>query len=80
MQSRVHNYAHYVYGRDYVLEPVEQTSTCRAFYMTGHGRGIRPNDYIVLQNDQCTIQYKVEQVDYYCDASNLWIALLTLSN
>lgn len=76
--SKTHNYTQYISGRDYVIEPVDGSNMEQGFYMTGHGKGIRQNDYIILSDSPAPAQYRVEKIDYYCDSSDLWIALLFL--
>ncbi|QFS42994.1 hypothetical protein GXM_00467 [Nostoc sphaeroides CCNUC1] len=44
--------------------------------MTGIGKGIKPRDRIVLRQGCESSQYQVEEIDYYSDPSDMWIALL----
>ncbi|MBW4471950.1 MAG: hypothetical protein KME45_16310 [Stenomitos rutilans HA7619-LM2] len=44
--------------------------------MTGQGKGIKPNDYILLQLESISRCYQVEVIDYYSQPSDMWIALL----
>lgn len=70
---RVHNYTSYKFGKDYAFDEIHDGSQA---YMTAYGRGIKPGDWITICREQVKIQYKVEQIDYYANPSNLWIALL----
>ncbi|XGV94520.1 MAG: hypothetical protein ACAF41_17410 [Leptolyngbya sp. BL-A-14] len=45
-------------------------------YMTGQGKGIKPNDYILLKFKSRPQRYQVKMIDYYSNPPDLWIALL----
>jgi MioC protein len=72
-RSRVHNYTSYKCGRDYAFDEVENGFQA---YMTAYGRGIKRGDLIVLLHERGKIRYRIEQIDYYANPSDLWIALL----
>jgi hypothetical protein len=72
MASRTHNYTRQRAGENYVIEPIEGDR----FSMTGYGAGIRPGDFILLQEESRSVRYRVEQIDYYADPLDLWMALL----
>jgi hypothetical protein len=76
MKTRVHNLTQYIQGLHYVLDFVDKKTQDRQFYMTASGQGIRANDYILLQDGSQCKQFKVKQIEYHCDSSNMWIALL----
>lgn len=44
--------------------------------MTGIGKGIKPGDYLILQRDSELCRYQVEEIDYYSDPPDMWMALL----
>ncbi|WP_246275585.1 hypothetical protein [Brasilonema bromeliae] len=44
--------------------------------MTGQGTGIKRGDYIILCHSSRTCRYQVEDIDYYSEPPNMWIALL----
>lgn len=72
-QPKIHDYSHSVDGSDYILESLpESLKVC----MTGFGKGIKPNDYIMLQKGCESDYYQVEEINYYADPSDMWIALL----
>ena len=72
-KHKVYDYSQLVSGRDYVFERLNEGTIG---YMTGIGRGIEPSDRIILREGYESYQYQVEEVDYYLDPSNMWIALL----
>jgi hypothetical protein len=72
-KGRVHHYTSYKCGRDYAFDEIQDGSQA---YMTAYGYGVKPGDYITICRDKVKIQYKVEQIDYYSNPSDLWIALL----
>jgi hypothetical protein len=77
-KPRVHDYSHYEEGLDFVVEAAYETPGSGQFYMTSDRRKeVKQGDYITFQKDSHTVQYRVEQVDYYQDASDMWIALLS---
>lgn len=63
-------------GKDYVFE---QTENEAKGYMTAQCKGIAIGDYIILKHDTEPCCYQVEQIDYYSDPPDMWIALLTKS-
>ncbi|MEI2581633.1 hypothetical protein [Scytonema sp. PRP1] len=44
--------------------------------MTGQGKGIKRGDYIILCNGSQSCRYQVEEIDYYSEPPDMWIALL----
>ncbi len=44
--------------------------------MTGQGRNVRRGDYLLLQIDQNTALYQVQNIDYYSSPADMWTALL----
>lgn len=72
-QNKTYDYTQYVGGRDYVFEPVDNQAKG---YMTGQGKGIKCGDYIILYNGSKSCRYQVEEIDYYSDPPDMWIALL----
>ncbi|NEQ19655.1 MAG: hypothetical protein F6K28_08885 [Microcoleus sp. SIO2G3] len=72
-QTKTYDYTQYVGGRDYVLEPIDNQAKG---YMTGQGKGIKRGDYIILYNGSKSCRYQVEEIDYYSEPPDMWIALL----
>ncbi|MBE9005455.1 hypothetical protein IQ259_10455 [Fortiea sp. LEGE XX443] len=72
-QQKTHDYSQFIKGRDYVFEPLNQGL---AGQMTGVGRGIKPRDYIILRRGSELSHYQVEEIDYYADPPDMWMALL----
>jgi len=70
---RTHDYRHLVWGSDYVFELL---NTEMLASMTGIGEGIKADDYIILQKDGKSYRYQVQQIDYYSDPPDMWIAVL----
>ncbi len=59
---------------DYFFEAIGDGTKA---YMTSQGRSVRQGEYILLQTGTKVEKYKIEQVDYYCNPSDMWIALLS---
>ncbi|MEH2323948.1 MAG: hypothetical protein V7K32_10305 [Nostoc sp.] len=72
-KNKIHDYSQQLWGIDYVFEHLNEGIIG---YMTGIGRGIKPCDRIILRQDCGSYQYQVEEIDYYSDPSDMWIALL----
>ncbi|MEH2459969.1 hypothetical protein [Nostoc sp.] len=70
---KTHDYSQQVWGNDYVFERLNEGT---AGYMTGIGKGIKPGDRIILREGSESYQYQVEEIDYYSDPSDMWMALL----
>ena len=72
LKHKIHDYSKLIEGQDYVFEPVQGVGG----YMTATGKGIKPRDYIILQSGYKNYRYQVEEIEYYADPSDMWIALL----
>ncbi|MEH2062607.1 MAG: hypothetical protein V7K50_10040 [Nostoc sp.] len=72
-KKKIHDYSQQVSGSDYVFERINEGMIG---YMTGVGKGIKPCDRIILRQGCESYQYQVEEIDYYSDPSDMWIALL----
>lgn len=72
-KNKTHDFTKCVPGTDYVFEVAENPTTA---YMTARGKGIKPDDYIVLQIGSEFYQYRVEQIDYYSNPADMWMALI----
>ncbi|MBD3881550.1 hypothetical protein IFO70_07265 [Phormidium tenue FACHB-886] len=75
-----HNYTRQIQGENYVIEaladePLLEDGADR-FTMTAYGGSIKTGDFILLQQQGKKVCYLVEQIDYYCDQPDLWIARL----
>lgn len=70
---KIYDYRRYSFGSDYIFELVDHTNTG---YMTGYGMGIKPGDHLLLTINNQVCQYRVQEIDYYADPSDMWIALL----
>jgi hypothetical protein len=76
----MHDYTNLVGGRDYVLNISNLRLEHKEYYMTGYGKGIKPRDYILLENSCGITKYQIKQIEYYHNPPDLWIALLTQCN
>jgi hypothetical protein len=72
-KNKIHDYSQELWGSDYVFERLNEGMIG---YMTGVGKGIKPCDRIILREGYEFYQYQVEEIDYYSDPSDMWIALL----
>jgi hypothetical protein len=72
--NKTYDYTRYVSGQDYVFE---SGNDLKKGYMTGQGKGIKRGDYIILKKGSDSCQYQVEEIDYYSEPADMWIALLS---
>ncbi|MEH2395574.1 MAG: hypothetical protein V7K21_29275 [Nostoc sp.] len=72
-KNKIHDYSQQVWGSDYVFERLNEGMIG---YMTGIGKGVKLRDRIILRQDCESYQYQVEEIDYYSEPSDMWIALL----
>ncbi len=68
-----HNYTKLVCGIDYMCELIDDG---RGACMTGFGQNVKPGNYIVWEQNNQSYCYQVQEVDYYFDPSDMWIAKL----
>lgn len=73
-KPRVHDYTHLTPGINYVFESIGQgDSGC----MTGYGKGIKVGDRLLLCPKGETVECQVEEISYYSDPPDMWMATLT---
>jgi hypothetical protein len=73
-RAKVHHYLKTVDSNSFALEPVGKNAL--EFSMTAFGADIKQGDFIVINDKTSTITYKVEDIDYYLDPPDMWMALL----
>jgi hypothetical protein len=71
--NKTYDYTQYISGRDYFFELLNGGMTA---CMTAEGSCPKCGDRILLKNGDKTYQYQIEQIDYYCNPSDMWMALL----
>jgi hypothetical protein len=72
-KNKTYDYTQLICGRDYVFEPTDNQTRG---YMTGQGKGLKSGDYIILQNGSGACIYQVEEINYYSEPPDMWMALL----
>jgi hypothetical protein len=72
-KPRTYNYTKLTRGQDYFFESIEEGTKG---YLTKQGQKVQPGDYIILREENNTFRYKIEEIDYYSNPSDMWIALL----
>lgn len=73
-KALVYRYPKSNHGNEFVLELMDESLS--KYYMTGFGAGIKIGDFIVIEDRDVTATYQVENIDYYLEPSDMWIALL----
>lgn len=71
--SKTHDFSRAIRGEDYVFEPIGES--LRA-YITGYGSGMKVGDYLILREGFDRCRYQVEEIDYYSNPEDMWIALV----
>ncbi|HEY9596380.1 MAG TPA: hypothetical protein V6D33_01760 [Cyanophyceae cyanobacterium] len=71
--TKTHDFTRADQGKDYVIEFLKRSTKA---YMTGQKKGLKPGDYLIVHNGTALCRYQVEEIDYYCSPSDMWIALL----
>lgn len=76
--SQTYDYTDCISGRDYIFEVLDDDST--RGYMSARWRNIKCDDCIILATPSGIEKYQVEEIDYYSEPSDMWIALLRRLN
>ncbi|WP_200817626.1 hypothetical protein [Calothrix rhizosoleniae] len=74
-KAQVYDYTQFTSGEDYVFEVKEDGIKG---YMTAQRSGVKSGDYIILSHGSHTRCYQVEEIDYYSEPADMWMALLRL--
>jgi hypothetical protein len=72
-KGRVYNYSESKNEKEFIIELIDQTLL--KYGMTGFGSGIKVGDFIVI-DEKSLIKYQVEDIDYFLDPSDMWIAIV----
>lgn len=72
-KKKIHDYSQQLWGSDYVFERINEGIMG---YMTGIGKSIKAGDRIIFRQGCESYQYQIEEIDYYSDPSDMWMALL----
>lgn len=71
--SKTHDYTRFRNGQDYVFETTDNGSRG---YMTGQGKGLKPGDVLLLGGRSHPVRYEIEEINYYANPHDMWIARL----
>lgn len=72
-----HDYSIRTWGHDYTVHNVNDGG--ELLDVSGWGRGIRANDYLIMPNGNGTTRYQVSTIKYYHDPSDMWNATLVFA-
>lgn len=67
--TQTHDYTRRHWGHDYSISPNEDGSKAD---LIGWGHGISKGDYLLLQHDDGSTRYLVEQVKYMSNPKDMW--------
>lgn len=71
--SNTHNYLASKWRNSYIFEVLEQGVRG---YITAQGRGVQLGDYLILPYGSTSAKYQVEEITYYSNPPDMWIALV----
>ncbi len=74
-KAQVYDYTKFISGQDYIFEVKEDGIKG---FMTAQFSGVQSGDYIILSHGSYSRQYQVEEIDYYSEPADMWMALLRL--
>ena len=69
-----HDYTHRGWGHDYIVREVFDGG--HVIQVTGFGFGLKPRDYILMQNEGKTTRYQIDTINYYADPDDMWNATM----
>ncbi|OLP17044.1 hypothetical protein BST81_16905 [Leptolyngbya sp. 'hensonii'] len=70
--SRTFDYRHYQNGSDFFFDAVDEDQA----YITIQESYLKQGDFLILKVDDQLVYYRIEQIDYYSELPDLWIALI----
>ncbi len=68
---KTHDYTNRYWGHDYAIT---QLFPKNVIALTGWGRGLEVGDFIILENEESSTRYKLLEVDYLLNPSDMWHA------
>ncbi|NJM67342.1 MAG: hypothetical protein HC851_17535 [Acaryochloris sp. RU_4_1] len=71
---RTYHYNFDELGQSFVINEIEGTSGC--YHMTAQGPRVKLGDSIEIRQLERTSKYQVNDIEYYGEPSDMWIALL----
>jgi MioC protein len=76
-KGKIHDYTRAEKEGSYIFEPIEGALKG---YMTGRGGRMKCGDLVILPDGCGSSRYQVDQIDYYSNPPDMWIALLRQVN
>lgn len=74
--GKTHRYDNSVLNSDFCLEAIPDRS---GFLMTSCKAGVRRGDLIQLNDADGLQEYRVDEIDYYSEPADMWIAKLRMT-
>ncbi|WP_299486951.1 hypothetical protein [Acaryochloris sp. IP29b_bin.137] len=72
-RHKTHRYDQGQLGTEFFLETSTDSSVS---YMTAQGPAVRPGDYIDIASPEGHLKFQVDEVEYYSDPADMWMAQL----
>tara|TARA_Y100000034_G_C6544303_1_gene234948 strand:+ start:147 stop:395 length:249 start_codon:yes stop_codon:yes gene_type:complete len=69
-RMNTHDYSVREWGHNYSIIEIEGLQ----LRLTGWGRGISADDYIIIKNGDGTTRYKIDSIEYKRDPADMWFA------
>lgn len=71
-----YNYSRYSNGQDYIFSAIDSNQA----YLTAQGGNPQVGDFLILKLNHQTYRYEIRHIDYYCNPSDMWIALIQIKS
>jgi MioC protein len=72
-KPKVHRYESLAMSNHFCLEPIPNQA---GYYMTSCRSGVQRGDHIAIVETSGSSEYQVDEIDFYSDPGDLWIAKL----
>ena len=74
IRGTIHDYTNRYWGHDYTITDVIDGG--QQLIAMGWGHGLRVGDFIKIQNKDSTTHYRIDEIEYMSDPSDMWDATL----
>jgi len=72
MTNKTHDYSVSSWGHNYNVSNIEDGGML--IKLSGWGKGISSNDYIIIRSSEGTTRYQIDSIKYMYDPSDMWFA------
>jgi hypothetical protein len=72
-KGKIYNYSESKDENEFIIELIDQNLL--KYSMTGFGSGIKVGDFVAI-DEKNLIKYQVEDIDYFFEPPDMWIAIV----